>query len=60
MLSGIKWGRKTPQKIESQHMNPRTRMKRLVRRTSGFAKTERRHDVVLGLFINRYEFGVSV
>src|SRR5215813_801916 len=34
--------------------------KRLVRRTICFSKTERMHDLVLGLFINRYEFGVSV
>jgi len=26
----------------------------------GFSKTERMYDLVLGLFINRYEFGVSV
>jgi insertion element IS1 protein InsB len=38
----------------------RTRSKRLVRRTICFSKMERMHDLVLGLFINRYEFGVSV
>jgi insertion element IS1 protein InsB len=35
----------------------RTRIKRLVRRTICFSKTERMHDLVIGLFINRYEFG---
>jgi len=48
------------QKIESKHINLRTRIKRLVRRTICFSKTERMHDLVIGLFINRYEFGVSV
>ena len=50
-------GKEHTQKIESQHMQLRTRIKRLVRRTLGFSKTERRHDLVLGLFINRYECG---
>ena len=45
------------QKIESKHINLRTRIKRLVRRTICFSKTERMHDLVIGLFINRYEFG---
>jgi hypothetical protein len=44
-------------KIESKHINLRTRIKRLVRRTICFSKTERMHDLVIGLFINRYEFG---
>jgi len=45
------------QKIESNHINRRTRIKRLMRRTICFSKTERMHDLVIGLFINRYEFG---
>jgi insertion element IS1 protein InsB len=53
-------GKENTQKIESKHINLRTRMKRLVRRTMCFSKTERMHDVVIGLFINRYEFGVAV
>jgi len=53
-------GKANTQKIESKHINLRTRIKRLVRRTICFSKTERMHDVVIGLFINRYEFGVSV
>jgi IS1 family transposase len=47
-------------KTGSKHINLRTRIKRLARRTICFSKTERMHDLVLGLFINRYEFGVSV
>jgi insertion element IS1 protein InsB len=50
-------GKANTQKIESKHINLRTRIKRLVRRTICFSKTEHMHDLVLGLFINRYEFG---
>ena len=52
-------GKENTQKIESKHINLRTRIKRLVRRTICFSKTERMHDLVIGLFINRYEFGVQ-
>ncbi len=50
-------GQEHRQKIESKHINLRTRIKRLVRRTLCFSKTEQMHDLVIGLFINRYEFG---
>jgi len=53
-------GKENTQKIESKHINLRTRMKRLVRRTICFSKTEQMHDLVIGLFINRYEFGLSL
>jgi insertion element IS1 protein InsB len=53
-------GKEHTQKIESKHINLRTRIKRLVRRTLCFSKTERMHDLVIGLFINRYEFGQSL
>ena len=53
-------GKENTQKIESKHINLRTRMKRLVRRTICFSKTTTMHDLVIGLFINRYEFGVAV
>ena len=48
-------GKENTQKIESKHINLRTRIKRLVRRTLCFSKTEHMHDLVIGLFINRYE-----
>ena len=48
------------QKIESKHINMRTRIKRLVRRTICFSKTATMHDLVIGLFINRYEFGLLI
>ena len=50
-------GKEHTQKIESKHSNLRTRIKRLVRRTLCFSKTEQMHDLVIGLFMNRYEFG---
>ncbi len=53
-------GKENTQKIESKHINLRTRIKRLMRRTICFSKTERMHDLVIGLFINRYEFGLSL
>ncbi len=43
-----------------RYRNLRTRIKRLMRRTICFSKTERMHELVIGLFINRYEFGVAV
>lgn len=48
------------QKIERKHLTLRTRIKRLARKTICFSKLEKMHDIVIGLFINRYEFGVVV
>jgi len=31
-----------------------------MRKTICFSKSIRMHDIVIGLFINRYEFGLSV
>jgi len=50
-------GKDKTQKIESKHINLRMQIKCLVRRTICFSTTERMHDLVVGLFINRYEFG---
>ena len=43
-------GKAHTQKIESKHIKLRTRIKRLVRRTICFSKTERMHDLVMGAF----------
>lgn len=51
--------RKT-QRIERKHLNLRTRIKRLARKTICFSKIEEMHDLVIGLFINRYEFGLAI
>jgi len=53
-------GKHNMQKIESKHTNLRARIKRLARKTICFDKTELMHDLVIGLFINRYEFGMPV
>ncbi len=53
-------GKANTQKIERKHLTLRTRIKRLARRTLCFSKSEVVHDIVIGLYINRHEFGVSV
>ena len=53
-------GKHKTQRIEQKHLRLRTRIKRLVRKTICFSKTEEIYDLVIGLFINRYEFGISV
>lgn len=53
-------GKQHTQKIESKHINLWTRIKRLVRRTICFSKTTTMHDLAIGLFINRYEFGLLI
>jgi insertion element IS1 protein InsB len=50
-------GKQNTQKIERKHLTLRTRIKRLARETICFSKSVRMHDIVLGLFINRFEFG---
>ncbi len=55
-----KIGKQNTQKIENKHLNLRTRIKRLARKTICFSKTVAMHDLVIGLFINRYEFGLSI
>jgi insertion element IS1 protein InsB len=50
-------GKRNTQKIERKHLTLRTRIKRLVRKTICFSKTTQMHDIVLGLFVNRYAFG---
>ena len=39
---------------------PHSRIKRLARKTIYFSKSEEMHDIVIGLFINRYEFGLDI
>jgi insertion element IS1 protein InsB len=53
-------GKRNTQQIERKHLTLRTRIKRLVRKTLCFSKSSQMHDIVLGLFINRYEFGLLV
>ena len=53
-------GKRHTQQIERKHLTLRTRMKRLARKTLCFSKTTQMHDIVLGLFVNRYAFGRAV
>jgi insertion element IS1 protein InsB len=49
-------GKRDTQRIERKHLTLRTRIKRLARKTICFSKLEKMHDIVIGLFVNRYEF----
>jgi insertion element IS1 protein InsB len=53
-------GKCNTQKIERKHLTLRTRIKRLVRKTICFSKSIQVHDLVIGLFVNRYAFGRTV
>jgi len=53
-------GKRNTQKIERKHLILRTRIKRLARKTICFSKSTQMHDIVIGLFINRYEFALPV
>jgi insertion element IS1 protein InsB len=53
-------GKQHTQKIERKHITFRTRIKRLTRKTIGFSRSILLHDLVIGLCINRYEFGYAV
>ena len=53
-------GKTNTQKIERKHLNLRTRIKRLARKTICFSKLTLMHDIVIGLLINREEFGFTL
>ena len=53
-------GKRKTQQIERKHLILSTSIKRLARRTMCFSRSEEMHDIVIGLFINRYEFGMAV
>jgi insertion element IS1 protein InsB len=53
-------GKRNTQSIERKHLTLRTRIKRLARKTICFSKSTQMHDIVIGLFVNRYEFGLPV
>ena len=53
-------GKQHTQKIERKHLTLRTRIKRLARKTICFSKSIMMHDIVLGLFMNRYEFALPI
>jgi len=53
-------GKHHTQRIERKHLTLRTRIKRLDRKNICFSKSEWLHDIVIGLFVNRYEFDLAV
>jgi insertion element IS1 protein InsB len=53
-------GKTNTQKIERKNLNFRTWIKRLARRTICFSKLETMHDIVIGLLINKVEFGRDI
>jgi insertion element IS1 protein InsB len=53
-------GKRHTQQIERKHLTLRTRIKRLVRKTLCFSRSTQMHDIIIGLFVNRYEFGLLV
>ena len=53
-------GKRTTQKLERKPLTLRARIKRLVRKTICFSKSTEMHDIVIGLFVNRFEFGIAV
>jgi len=53
-------GKCNTQKIERKNLNFRTWVKRLTRKTICFSKLESMHDTVIGLLINKVEFGVDI
>ena len=53
-------GKRQTQRIERKHLTLRTRIKRLARKTICFSKSVQMHDLVIGLFVNRHEFGLPV
>jgi len=53
-------GKRSTSQIERKHLTLRTRIKRLARKIICFSKSTELHDIVIGLFVNRDEFGLSV
>lgn len=53
-------GKTNTQKIERKNLNFRTWVKRLTRKTICFSKQELMHDTVIGLLINKVEFGRNI
>ena len=50
-------GKLTMQKIERKHLTLRTRLKCLARKTLCFSRSRVMHDLLIGLYMNRVEFG---
>jgi insertion element IS1 protein InsB len=53
-------GKLSMQKIERKHLTLRTRLKRLTRKTLCFSRSRVMHDLLIGLYMNRVEFGRAI
>jgi insertion element IS1 protein InsB len=53
-------GKRNTRQVERKHLTLRTRIKRRVHKTLCFSRLTQMHDIVIGLFVNRYEFGLLV
>ena len=53
-------GKQRTQQLERKHLTLRTRIKRLVRKTICFSRSVQMHEIVIGLFINLFEFGLQI
>jgi len=53
-------GKLTMQKIERKHLTLRMRLKRLARKTLCFSRSRVMHDLLIGLYMDRVEFGCPV
>ena len=53
-------GKLLMQKIERKHLTLRSRLKRLARKTLCFSRSRLMHDLLIGLYMNRVEFGRTV
>ena len=59
-LSSCNSSREQPLFKQRKHLTLRTRIKRLARKSICFSKSVKIHDLVIGLFINRYEFQLYI
>ena len=53
-------GKQNTRKIERKNLNFRAWIKRLASKTICFSKLEKMHDIVIGLLINKVEFGIDI
>ena len=53
-------GKRNTRKIERKHLTLRTRLQRLARKTLCFSRSRVMHDLLIGLYMNRVEFGCAV
>ena len=55
-----KTGERDTQKTERRHLTLRTGIRCLAGKAICFSELEKMHDIVIGLFISRYEFWLAI